>query len=191
MSVDDLEALYAGLDQDELRSVAGCCSLSIEDVRQEARLLCWCIVSAQCSYDPLLGSPRQYVMGRLWGMTLRYPVSVRLNGQVADAESQETETPWVRERLLASPHVQEPVDPLLALITREEAAESESLSQSRKRQRLDRLNVRDRTFAELLLSAPIDRVAELYGITVRAARYRQEELLKQLDGEGGTLKEVH
>jgi hypothetical protein len=184
MSTDAFDALYAELDQSELRSVAGCCSLSIEDVRQEARLLCWCIVSDQCSYDPRLGSPRQYVMGRLWGMTLRYPVSVRFDSPVGDADGLEAETPWLRERLLDSPHVQEPLDPLLALITQEEAADRDSQIQSLKRQRLARLNARDRAFAELLLSVPIDRVAQLYGITVRAARYRQEELLKQLNGEG-------
>ena len=73
-----METLYADLDQNDLRNVAGCCSLSIEDVRQEARLLCWSIASGQCDFDPAPGTPRQYVMGRLWGITLRYQVSVRL-----------------------------------------------------------------------------------------------------------------
>ncbi|MGA7181580.1 MAG: hypothetical protein WBX11_18630 [Thiobacillaceae bacterium] len=188
MVMETMEALYAGLDQGELRSVAGCCSLSIEDVRQEARLLCWCIASGQCDFDPARGSPRQYVMGHLWGMTLRYPVSMRLgcsNHPAAQTEgAEEFESAWVREKLLASPHTQEPVDPLNALLAREENADQVRLGSSRKQAVFEQLTTRDRTFAELLLAVPIDQVAELYGLSVRAVRYRQEELLKQLYSRG-------
>ncbi|MGA7181395.1 MAG: hypothetical protein WBX11_17670 [Thiobacillaceae bacterium] len=190
MTMATMESLYASLDQAELRNVANCSSLLIEDVRQEARLLCWCIASGQCDFDPAKGSPRQYVMGHLWGMTMRYPVSMRLGGSgPADARSEgaeEFETPWVREMLLASPHAQEPVDPLNALLEREETNEQVRLGSSRKQEVLAQLPMRDRTFAELLLAVPIDKVADLYGLSVRAVRYRQEELFKQL-GELGSI----
>lgn len=90
--------------------------------------------------------------------------------QTKDAE--EFETPWVREMLLASP--------LNAPLAREENAEQVRLGSSRKQEVFAQLNTRDRTFAELLLAVPIDKVAALYGLTVRAVRYRQEEVLKQL-----------
>ena len=178
-----MEALYASLDQSELRSVAACCSLSIEDVRQEAQLLCWCIASDQCDFDPALGTPRQYIMGRLWGLTLRYQVSLSLTHDHGEA-SQEIESPWARELLLTSPHVQEPLDPLTELVTREDEQEKETQIKIRKQKLMSRLNARDQTFAEMLLATPIDQVAALYGLTVRAARYRQVELLKQLEVRG-------
>jgi hypothetical protein len=185
MTMATMESLYASLDQAELRNVANCSSLLIEDVRQEARLLCWCIASGQCDFDPAKGSPRQYVMGHLWGMTMRYPVSMRLGcSGHADARSEgaeEFETPWVREMLISSPHTQEPVDPLNALLEREETIEQVRLGSSRKQEVFAQLTTRDRTLAELLLSVPIDQVAVLYGLSVRAVRYRQEELLKQLN----------
>ncbi|MGA7180996.1 MAG: hypothetical protein WBX11_15630 [Thiobacillaceae bacterium] len=185
MALEAMQALYADLDQNELRNVAGCCSLSIEDVRQEARLLCWSIVSDQCDFDPARGTPRQYVMGRLWRMTLRYQVSVRLGCSGCDGKrdsegAEDMEARWVREMLLTSPHTQEPVDPLNALLAREAVMEQACLGSSKKQQVFARLNMRDRTFAELLLTVPIDQVASLYGLTVRAVRYRQEEILRQL-----------
>jgi hypothetical protein len=178
-----METLYAGLDAGELRSVAACCSLSIEDVRQEAQLLCWCIASGQCDFDPAQGTPRQYIMGRLWGLTLRYQVSLSLTHS-HDEESPEVESPWARELLLSSPHVQEPLDPLTELVAREDEREKEDQIKIRKQKLMAGLNARDRTFAEMLLAAPIDQVAALYGLTVRAARYRQVELLKQLEVRG-------
>ena len=57
------------------------------------------------------------------------------------------------------------------------------LGSSRKQEVLVQLNSRDRTFAELLLAVPIDQVADLCGLTVRGVRYRQEEVLKQLDAK--------
>ncbi|MGO9443924.1 MAG: hypothetical protein ACLPXB_04010 [Thiobacillaceae bacterium] len=179
-----MEALYADLDQSELKSVAQCCSLSIDDVRQEARLLCWSIASGQCDFDPVRGTPRRYVMGRLWGMTQRYQVSLRLDSLGHDDASPSLDTPWVRDRLLASPHAQEPVDPLNALLEREETTEQVRLKSSRKQEVLAQLTTRDRTLAELLLSVPIEQVADLYGLSVRAVRYRHEGLFRQL-GEIG------
>ena len=58
------------------------------------------------------------------------------------------------------------------------------LGSSRKQEVFVQPNVRDRTFAELLLAVPIDQVAELYGLTIRAVRYRQEESSKQLGDIG-------
>lgn len=84
-----------------------------------------------------------------------------------------------------SPYAQEPIDPLTDLVNREEEQERETQIRSKKKTVMARLSERDKTFAEMLLSAPIDQVADLYGLTVRATHYRQVKLLKRLDARSG------
>jgi hypothetical protein len=58
--------LYELLSQPELSSVAKVTKTEIEDVRQDAKLLCWLIATGQSKHDPAKGGVRQYVMGHLW-----------------------------------------------------------------------------------------------------------------------------
>lgn len=176
-------ALYQALDQSELVTVAGSCALSIADVRQEAWLLCLRVASGHSDYREALGSVRQYVMGRLWGLTLRWKTLtlLRIEDQMEDEEGAPADVAWeqmLSERSLYAPDP-EAQDPLHRLLVREEeqeyaAACAQTLSQSVAAGRLTR---GDRTFVELVLGgAPIDEIAELYGLTPRAVRYRCERL---------------
>ncbi|MHB1528596.1 MAG: hypothetical protein ACYCXT_04050 [Acidiferrobacteraceae bacterium] len=175
--------LYQQLDQSELLTVAGSCALYIADVRQEAWLLCLRVASGKSDYCAALGSVRQYVMGRLWGLTLRWRLLVRLRieDQPEEEEGAPAEVAWeqmLSERSLYAPDP-EAEDPLHRMLVREEeqeyeAACAQTLSQWVAARRLTR---GDRTFVELVLGgAPIDEIAELYGLTPRAVRYRCERL---------------
>lgn len=59
---------YKLLTQNDLARVARKARLDIEDVRQEARLLCWSMATGQSAYNEQKGAPKQYIMGCLWGL---------------------------------------------------------------------------------------------------------------------------
>ncbi|MBU3640962.1 hypothetical protein [Polynucleobacter sp. Fuers-14] len=67
MSYGYLE-LYQSLSQLDLSRVARKARTDIDDVRQEARLLCWSIASGTSSFCREKGSQKQYIMGCLWGL---------------------------------------------------------------------------------------------------------------------------
>lgn len=173
-------ACYRSLDPRELAAVAGSCSLSIEDVRQEAWLLCLRAVGGDSDYSARLGSVRQYIMGRLWGLALRWQVPVRL-GYSEDPDREEPQVPgdagWERTLIERSPYSADPeaADPVRLLVAREQdqeyrAAQSQLLD---RRAASHGLTEGDRTFVELILGGtPIDQIAALYGLTPRAVRYR-------------------
>jgi hypothetical protein len=46
--------------------------LSVEDIRQELYLMCIEVSSGESSYNPILGTVRAYIMGRLWGLVRRW-----------------------------------------------------------------------------------------------------------------------
>ena len=175
--------LYQELDQSELVTVAGSCALYIADVRQEAWLLCLHVASGKSDYREALGSVRQYVMGRLWGLTLRWRLLVRLRieDQPEDEEGAPADVAWeqmLSERSLYAPDP-EAQDPLHRMLVREEEQEYEAAcAQTLSRWvAARRLTEGERTFVELVLGgAPIDEIAELYGLTPRAVRYRCERL---------------
>lgn len=60
--------LYKLLSQKDLSRVARKARVDVDDVRQEARLLCWSMATGQSTFDESKGSPRQYIMGCLWGL---------------------------------------------------------------------------------------------------------------------------
>ena len=60
--------LYKLLSQKDLSRVARKARVDLEDVRQEARLLCWSMATGQSTFNASKGSPRQYIMGCLWGL---------------------------------------------------------------------------------------------------------------------------
>ncbi|MHB8550714.1 MAG: hypothetical protein ACYDB8_07060 [Acidiferrobacterales bacterium] len=182
------EELYRTLDPRELVAVVSSCSLGLEDVRQEAWLLCLAVASGQSAYRSTLGSVRQYVMGRLWGLTLRWQVPLRF-GQGEDPEDGEVyapgDAPWERALVERSPYAADPeaADPLHVLEVREEEeAYRAALALALARWvGTRRLTEGDRTFLELILGgAPIDQIAALYGLTPRAVRYRCERLEQKI-----------
>lgn len=175
--------LYQELDQSELVTVAGSCALYIADVRQEAWLLCLHVASGKSDYREALGSVRQYVMGRLWGLTLRWRLLVRLRieDQPEDEEGASADVAWeqmLSERSLYAPDP-EAQDPLHRLLVREEEQEYQAVCAQTLSQWVAarRLTEGERTFVELVLGGtPLDEIAELYGLTPRAVRYRCERL---------------
>ncbi len=177
-----MQAMYDGLDQGELRAVAGTCSLTIEDVRQEARLLCWTIASGQSDYDPKQGSIRQYVMGRLWGMALRWQCPVALGDNGADGAGRMAAGDGMRDHALLerSPYYQDPDDPLEVLLALEEDEAGRVSSGERKQRLLAMLDQGERTFLEMLMVLPNEQIARMYDLTERAVRYRRSRLAEKL-----------
>ena len=180
--------LYAELSQHELRNVAARARLSVEDVRQEAWLLCLRVVRGDSDYRPALGSVRQYVMGRLWGLTLRWQAPV-LFGHGADPDDAEVhvpgDAPWERALMERSPYAPDPgaADPLHVLMAREE----DQAYRVACAQTLDdwvatgQLTPGEQTFVELILGGtPVMQIADLYGLTPRAVCYRCERLRNQM-----------
>ena len=177
-----MQAMYDALDQGELRAVAGICSLTIEDVRQEARLLCWTIASGQSDYDPDQGSIRQYVMGRLWGMALRWQCPVALGDNGTDGGGRMEAGDGVRDHALLerSPYHRNPEDPLEVLLAVEEDKACRTTSEERRQRLLAMLDQGERTFLEMLMVLPNEQIARMYDLTERAVRYRRSRLAEKL-----------
>lgn len=171
MGYDDL---YAQLSQDDLIRVAACCSLSVEDVRQEARLICLEIATGDSDYDPLLGSVPQYVLGKLWGMTLRWQNPV-LGSWEKEEDVGADEGLLLQQLMDTVPWYDSQADDPLQQLT---AMEEDEAGHARRKAILDALEPGKRTFVGLLLQGlPLESVAEIYGITPRAVRYRMSGLV--------------
>lgn len=66
-SLSRFTEFYSLLSQQDLSRVARKARVEIEDVRQEAQLLCWSMATGQSTFNAAKGSPKQYLMGCLWG----------------------------------------------------------------------------------------------------------------------------
>ena len=61
-------SLYEALSALDLARVARRSRCDVEDIRQEARVICWEIATNQSTFDPEKGSAKQFIMGKLWHM---------------------------------------------------------------------------------------------------------------------------
>ena len=68
--------------QGEAHKFSRCCTLSVEDIRQELYLMCIEVSGGGSSYSPILGTVREYIMGRLWGLIRRWRESSSLPDEV-------------------------------------------------------------------------------------------------------------
>ena len=68
--------------QGEAHKFSRCCTLSVEDIRQELYLMCIEVSGGKSSYNPILGTVREYIMGRLWGLIRRWRESSSLPDEV-------------------------------------------------------------------------------------------------------------
>ncbi len=68
--------------QGEAHKFSRCCTLSVEDIRQELYLMCIEVSGGESSYNPILGTVREYIMGRLWGLIRRWRESSSLPDEV-------------------------------------------------------------------------------------------------------------
>ena len=108
----DYRELYRTLSQAELKSVASRARLTLEDVRQEARLWCWQIAQGASDYDVGRGTVRQFLMAKLWGLAARQteirmvsssgPEGGRVAALVAPMAQTNSVTPSVLESLIMS-----------------------------------------------------------------------------------------
>ncbi|MHB8549451.1 MAG: hypothetical protein ACYDB8_00560 [Acidiferrobacterales bacterium] len=137
-------------------------------------------------------------MGRLWGLTLRWQAPI-LFGHSEDAEDDEChapgDAPWEWALLERSPYASDPelANPLHALVVREE----EQAYQATCGQALARwvaarqLTDGEQTFLQLIIGGtPMEQIAELYGLTVRAVRYRCKRLAVKFSEQTGHLEAV-
>lgn len=188
---DTAASLYMQLDAGELISVARNSILGLEDVQQEARLICWTVAIGESDFDPTRGSVRQFVMGRLWGLKKRYALGVSLDSE----EENDAGTVALRWLQVAGPDARvvqgetlDRIDPLEHLIAVEEELAAEGRRESRVNRLVSALPPAERTWARLVLSgAPSERIADLIGMTRRGGRYRFARVLakaEELSREG-------
>ena len=165
--------LYLQINQDDLTRVAACCSLSVEDVRQEARLICLEMAAGESDYDTAQGTVPQYVLGKLWGMTLRWQNPVL--GIWEKEEDVGADEGLLLQQLMETVpwYDSQANDPLQQLTDFEE----EEAGQAQRKAILDALEPGKRTFVGLIMQGlPLESVAEIYGMTPRAVRYRMSSL---------------
>ncbi|MDA8095283.1 MAG: hypothetical protein M0T84_15520 [Betaproteobacteria bacterium] len=114
MSTRDALALYGSLDQEGLLKVARAGKTDLEDVCQQALMICVEIAAGVSTVDPLVGSLDQFVFGRLWGFASR-EARFRSDNR-GDDDEPDTGRYVARD---------EGADPLKILISREEDREEE------------------------------------------------------------------
>ena len=115
MSAPDAITIFQSIDQDGLQKVARSARIDIEDVRQQALMICAEIAAGQSTYVSTLGSIDQYIYGKLWGFASRESLFRSENLAEDDAP----------ESYCLSTGISEDSDPLLILVTREEEREAE------------------------------------------------------------------
>lgn len=82
----DAQVLYDSL-KGEAEKFANVSTLGLDDVRQNLFVLCLEHATGQDAYNPLLGPPRAYIMGRMWGLVERWRPMQRLDDESDDDNS--------------------------------------------------------------------------------------------------------
>ncbi|HQT81888.1 MAG: hypothetical protein B7Z60_00975 [Ferrovum sp. 37-45-19] len=171
--------LFTSLNPSDFKRIERQCTLSLSDIEQEARLLCWQICGGHTNYDGKIGSFQSYIMGKLWGLARRYPHSYQSNLP----HHLDTENHDMNDHLdyLFQQHHDFTNDPLVQLIAEEDqnASEQRNFQQQKLMQLM--LNDKEKNFLSLSLSLSIKELSELYLLTPRAIRYRQQNLIKKIN----------
>lgn len=66
------DALFTRLLNENAQMFAGVSTLSMDDVRQSLYLFCLEHAAGLDAFNPLLGSSKNYIMGRMWGLIERW-----------------------------------------------------------------------------------------------------------------------
>lgn len=112
----DAIALFQSLDKEGLARVARSAKTDLEDVHQQALMICAEIAAGQSTFDPILGTLEQFVFARLWGFAERESL-FRSDNSTDDEESGDGNG--------LSATFDEDANPLSILLAREEAREAE------------------------------------------------------------------
>ncbi|KXW56451.1 hypothetical protein LHV13_03290 [Ferrovum sp. PN-J185] len=177
--------LFNSLNKADFKRIERYSSLSLNDIEQEARLICWQIVKGDTLFDPSQGSVQAFIMGKLWGLSYRNPIShCSLS---TDSEVEEINKENIIDYL--QHHQQESVnDPLSQLIEVEDNRQLELYQQHIRLTTQNLLNDKDKNFFSLSLSLSIAELSTLFSITPRAVRYRQETLIKKINHLNNKIK---
>ncbi len=116
----DAIALFQSLDEAGLQRVANHAMTDIEDVHQQALMICAEIAAGQSTFDPRLGTLEQFVFGKLWGFADR-------ESQFRSDNSGEDEGPDDNLRSMVCDENANPenANPLSILLAREEEQKNE------------------------------------------------------------------
>lgn len=83
--MSDAQALYDQLCG-EAYKFAAVSTLSLDDVRQTLYVMCLEHTTGQDAFSPLLGTPKSYIMGRLWGLVERWRPMPSLEDRADDED---------------------------------------------------------------------------------------------------------
>lgn len=119
MSAQGVDAitLFQSLDEEGLARIARSARTDIEDVRQQALMICAEIAAGQSTFDPHLGTLEQFVFGKLWGFAERESL-FRSDNSAEDEEPEGNHLSAARD---------EDANPLSILLAREAAREDEQV----------------------------------------------------------------
>lgn len=112
----DAITLFQSLDEEGLARVARSARIDIEDVHQQALMICAEIAAGQSPFDPILGTLDQFVFGKLWGFAEREAQFRSDNNSTEDENSEGSHL---------SAAIDEDADPLSILLAREAEREDE------------------------------------------------------------------
>jgi hypothetical protein len=169
--------LFNNLNKADFKRIERHSSLTLIDIEQEARLICWQIVSGNTQFDSTKGSIQAFIMGKLWGLSYRNPLnncSLPVDNQTEEMNV-ENLIDYIQQRQNESTD-----DPLSQLIEREDNQELEQYQLQFRLRAQHILNDKDNNFLALSLSLNITELSQLFSITPRAVRYRQQTLIKKI-----------
>ena len=88
------QALFTSLLDEQVHLFTGVSTLSMDDVRQSLYLFCLEHAAGLDAFNPLLGTPKNYIMGRMWGLVERWRPMSSLDDILTDDHD-----PPIRQRL--------------------------------------------------------------------------------------------
>ena len=173
------QALFTSLLDEQVHLFTGVSTLSMDDVRQSLYLFCLEHAAGMDAFNPLLGTPKNYIMGRMWGLVERWRPMSSLDDILTDDHDQP-----IRQRLpdaLQAPGVE------AALIARAQRQAEEQIRDDLERANRKTMHGLPTTVALVThCDRPLSEVARLCGKN----RWRLRQSVRQQSSglaQGGGL----